>query len=101
MKLIYSPEAIDDILNTRQYITKKLKNPSAAKRISRMIRNACKQLKDQPLLGMSVEAKIGYVCDYRYLICDKWLVFYRAEENHIEIIRVLDGRSDYLKVLFF
>lgn len=37
---------------------------------------------------------------YRYLIVSKQIVFYEVIENTIEIIRVLDARTDYLSVLF-
>ena len=37
---------------------------------------------------------------YRYLIVSKQNIFYEVEENIIEIIRVLDARTDYLNVLF-
>ena len=37
---------------------------------------------------------------YRYLIVSKQIIFYEVTENTIEIIRVLDARTDYLSVLF-
>ena len=37
--------------------------------------------------------------DYRFLIVSKQLVFYRVEEEIIEVVRILDSRTDYLSIL--
>lgn len=101
MKLVFSPDAINDILETKKYISKVLKNPAAAKRIAKMLNRSCKLLKDRPLMGMSVEEKTGHQSDFRYLICENWLAFYKVEDDQITVVRVLDGRTDYVRVLFF
>ena len=38
--------------------------------------------------------------DIRYLVIQTQMVFYIATADAVEIIRVLDGRSDYLARLF-
>lgn len=38
--------------------------------------------------------------DYRYLVCDKYLAFYRCISGDIYIDRILYGRRDYLTILF-
>ena len=100
MKLEYSPEALDDIQETNRYIASVLKNRSAAIRITKMIVRNCKQLKGQPEIGMSVAARTGYHSDLRYLICESWLVFYRIQGDTVRIVRVIDGRTDYVRILF-
>lgn len=100
MKLEYSPEALDDIQETKRYIASVLKNRSAADRITKMIIRSCRQLKEQPEIGMSVEARTGYSSDLRYLICESWLAFYRIQGDTVQIVRVIDGRTDYVRILF-
>lgn len=100
MKLEYAPEAIHDIQETKRYIATVLKNRTAAIRITKMIFSSCAQLKERPQLGMSVEVKTGIPSDLRYLICESWLAFYRIRDDRIQIVRVLDGRSDYVRILF-
>lgn len=70
MKLKYTPEAIRDLQETKTYISKVLHNPKAAERITRSILNLCGRLKDHPNLGMSLNAKLDYETDLRYLICE-------------------------------
>lgn len=100
MKLIFAPEALNDIQEIRRYIGVILKNRSAAKRVSTMIAHSCAQLENQPYLGMSVESRIGYHSDLRYLICESWLAFYRIQGDTVRIVRVIDGRTDYIRILF-
>ena len=100
MRLEFAPEALEDIQETKHYIATVLKNRSAASRVAKMIVHNCKQLKDQPYLGMAVEARTGYTSDMRYLICESWLVFYRLQNDTVQIVRVIDCRTDYLCILF-
>ena len=77
MKIIYKKAAIDDLLNTENYIINQFHNTQAAKKLKSNI--------DTP---------------FRYLIVSKQLVFYNVNEENIEIIRILDSRQDYLSLLF-
>ena len=38
--------------------------------------------------------------DIWFLVISKQLVFYKVTESGIEVVRVLDGRTDYLVHLF-
>ena len=102
MRLRYTPEAISDIQEIKRYIKNVLHNPTAALRISKTILDACSSLKTFPRLGVSIEGKTGVETDLRMLICEKWIVVYRIEaaEGTISIARVLDGRQDYMRILF-
>ena len=100
MKLKYTPEAIRDLQETKTYISKVLHNPKAAERITRSILNLCGRLKDHPNLGMSLSAKLDCETDLRYLICENHIAIYRVADDWIMVVRVLDGRTDYLRILF-
>lgn len=100
MRLEFAPDALEDIQETKRYIAAVLKNKSAASRVVKMIVHNCKQLKEQPYLGMSVEARTGYSSDLRYLICESWLAFYQVQGDTVRIVRVIDGRTDYVRILF-
>ena len=100
MILKYTPAARDDLNNTKNYIENILKNPIAARNTTSKIVKKCSILKEQPMCGMSLSEKASIKTDLRILVCDNYLVFYRIQENYISIIRILDGRTDYLTVLF-
>lgn len=100
MRLIYTPEAIRDIRQISVYIRDNLRSPNAANRISGVILDHCGQLKDFPLLGVSVQEKTGYETDLRMLICEHYLAFYQVRDDCVMVARILDGRQDYIKLLF-
>lgn len=101
MKIVYKKTAVDDIQQTQQYISKELHNPKAAKNLTERIIREISQLSPNPYMGVPLNGKYDVDTDIRILIVAKQLVFYRVvEDSHIEIIRVLDGRQDYLALLF-
>lgn len=100
MKLIFASEALADMEQIRRYISVNLKNKPAAKRVINMIAHNCEQLECQPFLGMSLDPRIGQHTDLRYLICESWLAFYRIQEDTVQVVRVIDGRTDYVRNLF-
>lgn len=102
MKILWRPAAIEDMQSTLKYIKYNLKNPSAAKTLRDRIFNSVALLTENPCMGASLKAKFELDDDihYRYIIVNKQIIFYEVLNDTIEIIRVLDGRTDYISVLF-
>jgi len=99
MKLRYTPGAICDLELIRDYITNRLMNPTAAQNIIRSIAIACKQLKDQPRMGVELRKKTGREIDGYCLISGAYMIIYDVDEV-VSIIRILDTRVDYMRILF-
>lgn len=99
-KISFSPEAVDDLKEIKQYIKDELCNEQAAKNTVAKILKKVKMLSDFPESGSSLSAIIGFDTDYRYLICDNYLAFYRIENKNVLIVRVLYGRRNYMQILF-
>ncbi len=57
MNLRYTPAAKDDLTQTREYIEKVLKNPTAAKNTTNKIIQKCSILKEQPMCGIGLSDK--------------------------------------------
>ncbi|MGM9614935.1 MAG: type II toxin-antitoxin system RelE/ParE family toxin [Oscillospiraceae bacterium] len=100
MRIEYKETAIADILETQQYVSRELHNEEAAKRLTYQIVNAISLLGDNPYMGTPLNAQYDIETDLRYLLVSKRLIFYRVREKHVEVTRVLDGRQDYLAILF-
>lgn len=100
MTIRYTPETIRALQELRHYISQTLCNPKAATRISKGILDSCSKLKQHPQLGMPLEAKISTPTDLRYLTCEKHIAFYRIDGDVISIARIIDGKQDYLRILF-
>lgn len=100
MRIIYKKSAIDDLLNTENYIINQFHNNQAAKKLKTNIVDTISLLKDNPYLGPKMSDRFNIDTSLRYLIVSKQIVFYDINEDNIEIIRILDSRQDYLSLLF-
>ena len=100
MKLKYRPAAIADIQNACGYIRDKLKNPRAAYNLKSRILYGASLLKETPYIGTPLDSKYeGLETEIRFLVVSKHLIFYEVHDDMIEIVRILDGRTDYLTYL--
>lgn len=100
MRIRYTPQAQTDLREVRDYISNVLKNPVAAKNVTGRIIRSCHKLSDQPNMGASLQGKTGRNTDCRYLICENHIAFYEVQLDCVCIIRILDGRTDYMRALF-
>ncbi len=100
MNIRYTPEALRDLLEMKEYIAGTLQNPKAAARITKEILDSCGQLKRFPEMGMSLDARTGTQTGLRCLRCGKRIAFYRIDGETVSVARILDGRQDYLRILF-
>ena len=95
MKIIYKKTAIDDLLNTENYIISQSNNKQAAQKLKSTLVNTISLLKDNPYLGPKMSDRFHVDTSLRYLVISKQLVFYNIKNDNIEIIRILDSRQDY------
>ena len=95
-----SPQAVNDLTEIKAYISDELCDPIAAERIVKKIINDYSLLEISPFMGPELSALTHIKSDYRYLVCGKYIVFYKVEESFVSIYRILYGARDYLKVLF-
>ena len=101
MRVLFKKTAIDDINASAGYIADNLHNKASAQKLSETIYRTAMMLSDSPYLGARLSGKYDVETDLRYLIVSKHLIFYRVvNEEHIEVTRVLDGRQDYMSILF-
>lgn len=98
MRLRYTPQAILDLEEIRDYISLELQNPEAAKNIIRSIAKDAAALKEMPSIGVELRKKTGRDIDGRALISGRYMVIYEIEDA-ISILRVLDTRIDYLRMI--
>ncbi len=100
MRIMYTPASIEDIESIANYIKDKLNNPTAAITFKTRIVKAVSLLKDSPNMGVKLSEKTDAVKkDYRFIIVNNYLIFYRIEGDVIVVVRILDGRTDYLRFL--
>lgn len=99
-KIRLTPEAVKDLAELQQYISRELKNPAAAKKTLQTITGELRTLARFPEAGPSVEALTGYPTNLRFFICGKHIALYRIEKAAVSVARIVDPWQDYLRVLF-
>lgn len=99
-KLRITPVTASDLAKIKAYISLELHNPQAAQRIVKSITHDLRHLQQNPHLGFAVSAKTGMETDLRALLSGNYFLFYRVEIEAVQVARILDGRQDYLRLLF-
>lgn len=101
MRIEYKRTALQDIEKKRDYIANVLKNKSAAQKLVQSVLRAVSQLSDNPYMGPLLSSKYAVDSDLRFLVVSKQMVFYQVVgQDLIVVIRILDGRQDYMAILF-
>ncbi len=99
-KLRLTPEAVNDLMQIKAYISDKLRNPIAAENTIRRITSSLRLLTQYAEAGASVESATGYKTELRFLVCGVYIVIYRVDGDTVSVARVFNGRQDYLRLLF-
>ena len=101
MRIKFKKTAVEDMRATERYIREQLNNPSAAAKLTRRVYDAIMLLEDNPFMGTELRSRYAVDTDIRFLVVAKQIVFYRVVGNeYVEVTRVLDGRQDYMALLF-
>ncbi len=101
MKLVFRPAALRDLQETAGYIETTLGNPAAAKKLKKTVLETCSLLKKQPYMGPALRGRFEELdTELRYFVAAKQLIFYEVQSKQVEVVRILDGRMDYLAILF-
>jgi len=89
MRLIFSRAAVLDLVRLREFIA--MHNPGAAKRVSRRLRGAIKNLVNNPQIGHPVPDLPGEV---RELIFGKYIARYEVRTHSLYMLRIWHGKED-------
>ncbi len=85
MKILYSPESINDLIRLRKFI--EVENPLVAQRIANAIKKGINQFKTFPYLGVEVPQAPNPEM-IQDLIIGKYIVRYLIRSKDIYILRV-------------
>ena len=100
MEIYYTPRARNDLVNIKESVIEKFDDENLAIEVLKKIIKVVRQLVMFPYLGQELSGITGIYTEYRCLFCEKNYVFYRVEENRICVIRILNEKQDYMRILF-
>ena len=99
-KLLISPEAKQDLLEIKEYISNELDSPIAARNVTDKIIKQISTLSDFPKIGTMLSSIINMETGYRFLVCGSYTAFYRYIDNTVFVDRILYGKRDFMRILF-
>ena len=99
MNIVYTPQAREDLREIKQYISNNLQNPIAAKNVTDGIIKSIHRLSLMQNLGVELSEKTGRETDYRCLFSGNYGIFYIAFDDAVRIYRILDLRTDYMRII--
>ena len=98
LKIRINPIVLKDIEDAKEYI--KEENNYAISKFSKRITDSIDSLSEFPELGIELAKRIAVKTNYRYLIVDEYIIFYKFDENNLFVYRILNAKRDYMKILF-
>ncbi len=98
-KIEYSPEAIRDMLNIKNNVSLHCDDNIANDLIDK-ITDSIKNLGQYPFLGADLGKMLEIPTEYRYFYIEKNYIFYYIEKETVKIVRVINERQDFLRILF-
>ena len=99
-EISYSPEAINDLQQTKAYISEELCNEQSAINTLSNIMKRIRLLAQFPESVAPLSSIVDFVTDYRFLVCGNYTAFYRVEGQIVYIVRILYGRRNFMQILF-
>lgn len=98
-KIEYTPEALEDLQKLKLRLLEEF-GECVSKKILRKITKDIRTLEIFENAGVELAKMYGIVSDYRSLYTAKNYAVYRVEGEKVKIIRVLDERMDFMRILF-
>lgn len=95
-----SEKAQNDLIEIKTYIEKELLNPSAALTTVRKITKSLKILQSHPYIAAPLSSIIDIQSNYRFIVSENYMSFYRVCDNEVYIDRILYAHRDYIRILF-
>lgn len=85
MRLIYSPEALEDLVRLRDFIAQH--NPQAATRIAQQLLQRMEHLRQFPLIGSNV-AQAPVVGSVKDFVFGNYIVRYAVQTDSLCVLRI-------------
>ena len=100
MLIRYSPAAREDLRRLHRYLVSEFGQRTADLSVQRIVRDIS-ILKQQVNLLRPLADKIHRATDYQYCLCGRYsIVILLKSSKNLSVVRILDGRTDYVTEIF-
>ena len=95
----YSEDSKQDLIEIRRYIKYNLQEPNIAKKLTDKIRKEIRKLSDNNYMYSIIDYDLINKLKIRRIIIDNYIVFYRVKDGSVEIVRIMYGKRNWMKLL--
>lgn len=95
----YSKESKKDLIEIKDYLKNNLQEPKIAQNLVDKIISEIRNLKNNPKKYAIIDEEIIRKFEIRKLLIDNYIVFYRVKEQHIQIVRIMYGKRNWIDLL--
>jgi len=99
MEIKFTKDFKNDFSRLHQYFLQYNSEAVASKRIER-IKNEIVRLETAPQIGSLLKSVMDTKRDIRFLVCGRYLVFYKITKENIVVLNVCDGRQNWQNIIF-
>ena len=95
----YSKDARQDLINIKKYIKYNLQEHNIAQKLIMKIKSEVEKLRNNPKIYTIIDDDIIKKLEIRKIIIDNYIVFYRINNESIQIVRIMYGRRNWMTLL--
>lgn len=97
-RVVFTFDAIFDVNNIVNYISRNLYSPNSAKKFIDNVTNTIDKLKDMPKLYRTVKIHSNSEIKYRRVVINNYIIIYTIDEkiNTVYILNIYYGKRNYL-----
>ena len=96
LKLRINPLVVKDLKEIRNYIAED--NPQKATEVVDEIYGKFENLQLFPGMGADLSKRVHFRTNYKYVVWNDYVIIYRADEEFVEIYRVINRYQDITKI---
>ena len=100
MKIEYTPESLRDLQKIREIIIDRFMDAKIALKVQKDITQSIRKLELFPNMGEDLSETVKAGEGYHFLFCRKNYIFYRIEGDVFKIVRILNEKREFVRILF-
>ena len=96
LKLRINPLVVKDLKEIRNYIAED--NPQKAVEVIEEIYGKFENVQLFPGMGADLSKRVHFRTDYKYVVWNDYVIIYRADEEFVEIYRIINRYQDITRI---
>lgn len=96
MKLRVNPAVAIDLKNIKEYIAQD--SQVVAEEVINKLYIQIENIQHFPNIGLELSKRVHFRTNYKYVIWENYIIFYKIQSEYVEIYRVVNRYQDITKI---